>query len=313
LETAPKIQVSYKTGQIGTLTLKSDREVTIFGAVKLHSEERYDSEYAFSLVPGLPLVVDAGSPVESKEYGLIDSRNPTTSSNLGEVMAGSTPRSSDEVVLDYRDRSGNEFSQRFVLYRNLDGSVVWVPDPVSLGGKSRSPVPEAQDLADLRRKLADAAKYPQTRKEWQEVLNENREIKAKAPGLLLAGRLLLLAEDALSLFHSFKLIMTEFPVSSLDTSHPLSRSVIFMDPSEEGQPILPQRRRLMSFRDRYSTHRSHVEQLGTIEGFKSVLDALPTEREAGQIAEMLYNHEHALRAKVRQLAAGYELSSGTTL
>ncbi len=147
------------------------------------SKDRYESEHEFSLNPSVLPLIDKNKPAKCKILGLkqrplhgtyfIDSRA------LLDVLDQKTSRSDDSVVIDYDDEDGNEFSRRFVLTHNQNRGVSWIPDPVSLRGKTQSPTPEAQDLVILRHKLGLATAFQREQQTAEELRNENTDLKSQ--------------------------------------------------------------------------------------------------------------------------------------
>jgi len=333
LRAAPSIRIDYVSEHIDRLIFKNDRNIpaVVRRVGNLISKERYESEYELTLIPSTLPPVDATNPIECKLYNL---SNPSIGkSSLDEALKGGTPQSLDSVVIDYDDCDGNEFSRRFILTRNADGTVAWIPDPVCLRGQTQSPVPGVQDLAKLRRNLSLAAAYPheheaaqQYARQLEEEIRNNTKQKAQfserlatlketASHLQLAGKLALLAEDASGLSEQFRMILannTNAPLP-IDLSHPFAGCVIGLSLSEDEEAIPWQRRNLICFKERYNVHRHYVKRLSLPNFDSGVLRySIPNEDlEAKAIQEMLLTHSTALSDRAQQLITAYENASGS--
>jgi hypothetical protein len=160
LASAPAIRIDYISGTIAKLVLKNDRDspAIIRQVGKLISREEYGSDYTVNLTPSVPPQVEKGNPVECKIYGLSSPRANVTS--LENVLRTGSSDSLDYIVIDYDDCDGNQFSRLFLLTRNSDGSIVFVPDPIALRGRTNIPAPKPQSLFSLRHQLA-VSKYLQ--------------------------------------------------------------------------------------------------------------------------------------------------------
>jgi len=179
---APAIRIDYIGGTVGTLILKNDRDspAIIRRVGNLISREEYESSYALSVSPEVIPQVEKGHPVECKVYGV--SSPGASSTSLEAVLRGGNEYSIDSVLIDYDDCDGNQFSRLFLLTRNTDDSVVFVPEPVALRGHSKFLAPQMQNLFNLRHELA-VGKYAQRSlgRPSDIVLSDEEKIKITLP------------------------------------------------------------------------------------------------------------------------------------
>jgi hypothetical protein len=312
VKNAPRLQIDFaKTGLVHNLAFKSDKVTFVRKVRPLVSGERYRSEHEFTLIPSTLPRIDPGASVESRIYGLRQSGSSDIRSLL-DILSGGSEGTVDSVIIDYDDDHGHRFSRRFDLTRNQDDTVAWIPEPmVHPLGEASIPDAEFKDLADLRHRVALAARFPEEEKAalqfGQRVEQEKQRLtrlRATLSGVLLAAKLNLLVETAERLSDQFNAILAANDSDSnpIDLSRPLIRELISLDSSD---PIaLPwQRLRLMSFRDRYSDHRIQVinRDLGEFSS-PLVTTTLPTEMPAADVSKMLARHRTALAEKARMLA-----------
>lgn len=133
----------------------------------------------------------------------------------------------------------------------------------------------------------------------------SERMKASEYPLLMAGKLRLLAEEALWMSVQLNKIVGENKgdANPLDLSRPLVRELICIDPSES-ELVLPwQRLRLMSFRDRYRIHVKHLYDESVQSGL--LKQTLPTELDSLALSKMIMDHNTELLARATELIAPY--------
>jgi hypothetical protein len=196
IASAPRLRIDYTPGFIGKLILRNDtlRSPAInvrFGT--LRSMELYESDYALNIIPSALSPIDHEHPVECTLYGASNKGADTT--NLEEIIARGSSGTLDSVVVDYDDSEGNEFSRRFDLTRNLDGSIAWNPHPVTLRGAVKELKPERKSLVELHQKLTYTRDYDKQKSDAQKYLNLRTVFRNAVPELKVVGKCLLLMED----------------------------------------------------------------------------------------------------------------------
>jgi hypothetical protein len=127
--------------------------------------------------------------------------------------------------------------------------------------------------------------------------------------LMMAGQLNLLAEEALWLSGTLKAILDRNTTDrTIDLSYPLTRGLIFLDPSDDGVPLPWQRIQLMAFSSRYTFHIKHLVD-GALSAIGSSPDVItqipPSHLEADSLLMGLTKHRTALVNKAAELAAPY--------
>jgi hypothetical protein len=292
LKDAPAIRVEYFAGTeatAGKLILKNDRDspaiIRQFG--KLISREQYASEYALTIIPAVPPQVEKGNPVECKMYGVVSSG--ATSTSLEALIQSGTENTIDVISIDYDDCDGNQFSRLFLLTRNADGSIVFVPEPIALRGQIEPHAPKAQDLSVLRHELG-LSKYLQRRA---------AEVRGSAPkDLTRAGRLLQLADEAGAVFDFLDRMRTEAK-SMGDTAalacfdYPLSGS--FFEVMSKTDPWEWYLKSLWRFQALYMEHRKRA--FNSDLPFKSgvLKNIVPNDEvDCGLLVEMISEHQRLL-------------------
>ena len=329
LSDAPSVFMEYSDQPNGAakLVLRNERPRVANHPVirSLVSKDVYEAVYRFCTTPEVLPAIHAGTPVECELRSVTDPHTKTGRS-LSDVLATATPGSVDTVVIDYDDSDGNEFSRVFALTRNSDGTVTWSGGPVQLRNQLEMPVPWVQDLAELRFRLVLAngwhkehmaaeqyAKQLQDEtaraREMEKIIVANRAtMQAATRDLMLAGKLLLLAENALELSDWLSRIIGENSCdpNPIDLSKPLSRDLIFIDPAEPGTVSSWQRRRLMSFRDQYDSHRRQFMDCSLSDCRSRVpFCKLPTDSGADEFISMLMTHRTFLLERASSLAVPY--------
>jgi hypothetical protein len=312
--TAPSIRVDYVAGLPEKLILKNDKASV--GLVRrisnLVSTELYQSEYELGIYPRTLPPIDSSNPIECT----LSVHSPETSftSSLKDVLGKSTLESVDEVVIDYDDDVGNEFSRRFVLTKS-GNTVAWIPDPVVLRGQTRSQTPEADSLAVLRLRLAQADAYPneheaaqqyakqltEERREKDELERQHAEFVARAKAdLPTIGQLKLLAAEAERLWNQLREIDQTL---RLENKGDLWLYPLEVNFPAEGEPRYWYHSSMLRFQHVYREHVSQVMMLSLTDFKTEILKhRIPTNGiNRLQLIDAMREHRNALLARVDEL------------
>jgi hypothetical protein len=137
------------------------------------------------------------------------------------------------------------------------------------------------------------------------------EMKASEYPLMQAGKLMVLAEDALWLSDIFGTILGRNK-GTLDLTHPLIDSLVTVGLSDDG--LIPwQRVHLISWYAHYCLHKHHIFELSLTAFESDVIRKTPAELgelDGPSISTMLVAHRRALVDKAQELAAPYLEAKG---
>jgi hypothetical protein len=168
---------------------------------------------------------------------------------------------------------GTKQSTLFFIYKNADGSIVWLTD---------KPNTQPQDLVAMHRRIA--------------LLDTARK------DLPASGIVQFLAEESRFIAAHLRKILEENDlfIPKMDLSRPMKREIIYLENETDETPLPWQRRRLMVFADRYGRLIDRCE----IRGLPTPA-AIPTGLEAEPFLGRLDAHATALELRARSIAAPF--------
>ena len=277
----PDLRVDYRKPGVGVsrptlvFRVRSGSPTTIKKVGPLVSEEAYRTENDFILLQEMIPEIELNQPVECQISSL---RNPASGdlASLQEVLEQGGPNVSDSAVIEYT-AGEQDFSRRFFLYKNADGSIVWTTE-------NRQPGP--MDLRILRRKL--------------------HLLRKAIPDLTYAGKLSLLMHQSLALESTLVDVLRSNANVLLglgppmDLSRPMSSKLIAMSDDDSDKALPWQRMRLMSFRDRYKAFNACCKDEGLPE-----LPYFANELTVAELHDAFTKHRDTLSGMFVTIIKGY--------
>jgi hypothetical protein len=268
------LRVEYVTdGLQGKLIVKTrGKPLRVLNFGDLVCEEIYSNNYEPIPLSHAFREIDQGTSLECQIAGF-QNRETRTSMPLDSVLDLGSLMTRASLSVEY-EIEGRKQSTLFFIYRNIDGSIVWLTD---------EPKTHPQDLAAMHHRIA--------------LLDTARK------DLPVSGVVQFLAEESRFIAAHLRKILEENDMfsSKMDLSRPMKREIIYLGNETDETPLPWQRRRLMVFADRYGRliDRCQIRGLPTPA-------AIPTGLEAEPFLGRLDAHATALELRARSIAAPFD-------